>query len=109
MKDAGFSHKPHQELSMPSGQGGANTKIYPSMSIDHKSMPHMKKHNVGDTGTMKVKYKVTHQRQYRSGEGETGIDITHYEPAARVKGKDDKELDAEAKSDEDKQPKAEQK
>lgn len=106
MKDAGYSHKME---AVPSAGADHHSKIYPSMSVDHKSMPHMKKHNVGDTGEMHVKYKVTHQHQYRSGEGETGIDITHYEPAKRVKGKSEKDLDSEAEKDEEKQPKVEQK
>ena len=107
MKDAGYSRKPEHEMAIPSSASG-HTKIYPSTNIEHKSMPHLKKHNVGDTGEMHVRYKVTGQRQYKNGEGNTDLEITHYEPAKRVKGKSDKELTASADKDEKEQPAANQ-
>lgn len=105
MKSAGTSHK----SGVMTTESNEDSKMYPSFSVSHKAMPHMKNHKVGDTGEMTVKYKVTGQHAYKSGEGDTSAEITHYEPAKRVKGKSDKEQTAEAQADEDKQPKAEQK
>lgn len=106
MKSAGYTRKMHTPEMAE--KGGENSKIHPSMNVEHKSMPHLKEHNVGDTGEMKIRYKVTGQHQYKSGDGDTQMDITHYEPAKRVKGKSDKELDDEANKDEENQPTATQ-
>lgn len=106
MKSAGYSHK---NIVNPMTDSREDSKIYPSFSVPHHAMPHMKDHKVGDVGQMTIKYKVTGSHAYRNGDGETNVDITHYEPATRVKGKSDKEQTAAAQADEDKQPKAEQK
>lgn len=106
MKSAGYSHK---SKGLPEDSTGENTKIYPSFTVPHHAMPHMKDHKVGDTGQMTIKYKVTSQHAYKSGEGDTSAEITHYEPAKRVKGKTDKEMIDEQDKDESNQPKAEQK
>jgi hypothetical protein len=107
MKSAGYTRKMQTEPSIVGADDG-NTKIYPSMNIEHKSMPHLKNHKVGDTGEMHIKYKVTGVHQYKSGEGDTSMEITHYEPAKKVKGKTDEEQTDEANSDEKKQPTAKQ-
>ena len=108
MKSAGISRKKMGGPEIAYSDAGDDSKIYPSASVEHGAMPHMKKHSVGDTGEMHIKYKVTGQRQYRSGEGNTDFEITHYEPAKKVKGKDD-DKETAAKADEEKEPKAEQK
>lgn len=106
MKSAGYKRNNQPEMSI--SEGAADTKIYPSMNVDHKSMTHLKDHKVGETGEMKVRYKVTGSHQYKSGEGDSNIEITHYEPAKRVKGKSDKELKDDADKDEKEQPTANQ-
>lgn len=87
-------------------EANEDTKTYPSMTFDHKVMPGLKKHKIGDTGHMRIKYKVTGQQSYRNGESHTNMDITHgdLEPAKRVKGKSDKDLNDEAQKDQDNQP-----
>lgn len=74
MKSIGVSHK-HSMAT----EANEDTKIHPSSTIDHRALPGMKKHQVGDTGHMKIKYKVTGQNSYRNGEGHTNIDLTHAE------------------------------
>jgi hypothetical protein len=106
MKSAGYKRKSGPELSMPGSD--TNDAIYPTMHVDHKSMPHLKKHKVGDTGVMKVKYKVTGSHQYKSGEGDTSLDITHYEPAEKVKDESEEKLNKEYESNEEHQPTAKQ-
>lgn len=75
MKDLGVSH--NHPMAVESK--GEDSKSYPGMTIDHKVMPHLKKHKVGDTGHMKIKYKVTGQNSYRNGQSESRLDITHAE------------------------------
>lgn len=108
MKNIGISRS--HPMASKATEANEDTKEYPSMTIHHKAMPEMKKHNVGDTGTMQVKYKVTGQNQYRSGEGHTSIDVTHGEisPAKRVKDKSERDLDEESESNVKNQPQVKQ-
>lgn len=84
MKDAGYVHKSIGG-DQPTAASESSRKVFPSSTIDHRSMPHMKNHKGGDTGEMHIKYKVNSQHQYRDGSGDTGIDITHYEPHKKGK------------------------
>lgn len=101
MKSLGVTHSHSMAVKSADNE---DTKSYPSVTIDHKAMPHLKKHKVGDTGHMKVKYKVTGQQSYRNGESHTNLDLTHAQHE-----KSEESLDKESKADEAKENKGEKK